>query len=1059
MNRNDWENQYVMQINREPMHVPLGAYSSEAEAATCSRNISRYVNILDGTWKFKLVPSPKVVPEEFYREEYDCSQWDNITVPGNWELQGFDYPIYTCQIYPFDISDPEAHHILEPGSDAYKLKDRMLNYNLNIPNVPEANPTGCYITKFQINEEWLEREVFINFEAVESAFYLWVNGKMVGYSQDSKLSAEFKISEHIKQGTNTLAVQVMRWSDGTFVEDQDYWFLSGIQRSVKIYSKPKRHIRDFKVFTALDDDYKDAELIVYSYINKFRGYADFSIRMRLLDASDIEVITSVTEKISYQTPMSYYDRFRPETGAALFRVKIENPVKWSAENPYLYKLIFALIDPEGREVDFESTRIGFRRIEISNEGVLKLNGKRLIIRGVNRHEHHPDTGRALTEEWMRKEIIQMKQLNFNAVRTSHYPNDPLWYDLCDELGIYVMDEANVETHGVQSMLTRDPEWAHVFLDRGIRMVMRDKNHPSIILWSLGNESGEGENHAAMSGWIRYFDPFRPVVYGEGCPSSLISDLTDVRYVYLLELDSILANQKNKCPIIAEEYAYARSNSSGNFNIYWDFVDKYERFQGGFIWDWSDKAITKYTEDGRKYWAYGGDFNEPIVDTVNEMCFNGVVQPDLTEHPGAFEIKNLQAPVSIKEKDSLKGKFVVSNKYIDLDLSHLDMKWQILEDDKVIETGWIKALDIEPESSKEVIIPFKNPEIKAGAEYFINMFLQLNKDFPWANIGHEVYSNQFRLPLEVPEKKIDMKCSCNVLELSESGDFIKITGKEFSIIFDKTKGIITSYKFREKKIINSGVVENYFRPPTGIDDSISEKLSLSADWYRAGLDRLLRKVEKTEVYRKNNCCINIEVKSSLRAEGVSYGFESVLRYTIFGNGSVILENMVDASSKLPILPRIGVTLIIPDEFINFRWYGRGPYENYTDRKSSAHIGVYESTVDDQHYPYIVPVECGGKEDVRWFMLLNKDGSGIRIEGISPLHIDVHRNSIEDYTKAKHTVDLIPRNEIYVNIDNIHSGLGGDDGWSKNIHEEYQVNPGRYMYSFMLKPVCRHIERNE
>jgi beta-galactosidase len=1048
--KNDWENQHVLQINREPIHVPLGAYENGKQAETRNRRASKYVKLLDGTWKFKLAGNPMEVPEEFFAEGYNVSNWDNITVPGNWEMQGFGIPIYTNVMYPFDMSDPSSPHIRNAGKGSY-FDSNTFKTSLNPPFVPSDNPTGCYVTKFQVPEGWDGRDIFINFESVDSAFYLWINGEKVGYSQDSKLCAEFNITEFLKSGENTLAVQVMRWCDGSYLEDQDYWHLSGIQRSVILYSKPKIHIRDFKVMPLLDDRFKDGELIAYCYVNKGENYANYSIKAKLLDAEGNVVAQEENLPIWAESPMYMRSKYLPEAGAAIIDLKVKSPVKWSAENPYLYTVVFTLSDKEGNEVDFESCSVGFRRIEISKEGVIKLNGKRLIVRGVDRHEHHHETGRALTEEWMRKEIMLMKKLNFNAVRTSHYPNDPRWYDLCDELGICLVDEANLETHGAQSLLSKDPEWAQAYLDRAVRMVMRDKNHPSILFWSLGNESGAGMNHAAMANWIRYYDPYRLVQYEGGDPNSLISDVRVPMYPQMSWVADVMADSTDLRPMVMCEYAYAKSNSTGNFKEFWDYVDKYPRFQGGFVWDWCDKAITKYTEDGRKYWAYGGDFNEPVVNNVLDMCLNGVVLPDLSLHPGAYEIKKWQAPVRVKAKDALKGEFTIYNKYIDLTLSHLDIKWEVIENGLKIQEGILKALDIAPETSGELTVPFTAPELKADGEYFINLYFVLNKDFPWAEAGHEVYSDQFVIPYKVPQKKLEVVSLMPEFQLSETENSYEIKGQSFKVCFDKKQGMLTGYEYENSKLLNNGALENYFRALTGIDDGQGGGTSIGKDWLDAGLNRLERSVENIAIYRSGDTAVHVEVKLSLRAEELDYGFNSLMRYTIQGDGSIKVENNVEASSNLPILPRVGLTITVPEGLGNFKWYGRGPHENYSDRKLSAHFRVYESTVDEQHFPYILPVECGGKEDVRWFTLTNEQGKGLQFEAIKPFHLDVHRNSVEDYYKARHTVELNPRDEIFVNIDCVHSGLGGDTGWHKNIHEEYQVKPGNYYYGFTIKPI--------
>ncbi|VBB05722.1 beta galactosidase small chain [Lucifera butyrica] len=1051
-NNNDWENQYVLQINREPMHVPLGAYSSLAEALSCNRQCSPYVLSLDGIWKFKLFANPLSVTEPFYEEHFDAAGWDDIKVPGNWEMQGYSYPIYTNIKYPFDMNSPgDSYRSYPGGRDAER--DTSIFLDLNPPYVPADNPTGCYITRFTLPDGWRERDVFINFEAVESCFYLWVNGKKVGYSQDSKLSAEFNISAYVKKGVNTLALQVMRWCDGTYLEDQDYWHLSGIQRSVVLYSKPPVHIRDFKVLALLDDQYQDAELIVYCYVNKKNGYAGYQVRANLFDQDGRPFIEEMKGDICIRTPMYLRTDFILEAGAALLRAKVKSPAKWSDENPYLYTLVMTLVDPQGKETDFESVRVGFRRIEINAAGVVTLNGKRLVIRGVNRHEHHPETGRTLTERRMREEITAMKKLNFNAVRTSHYPNDPRWYDLCDELGLYLVDETNLETHGVQALLSKDPTWSLAYLDRVIRMVMRDKNHPSILFWSLGNESGAGMHHAAMAAWVRSYDPYRLVQYESGDPGADITDIRCPMYPGLAWIDAAMADYNDKRPFIMCEYAYSKSNSLGNFHKYWEYVDKYPRFQGGFVWDWCDKAITKRTDDHKIYWAYGGDFAEPVVDRVPDMCLNGVMLPDLTPKPGAWEIKKIQAPLRVTAKDLAKGQFVVYNKYLVNDLSHLTVAWEFIEEGVVIQAGQRKPPEAAAGRDGEFTIPYRVGPVKGGAEYAVTISFILNQDTPWAEQGHPVYSEQFVLPVRAPQLQVSQPEALPPVQLKETGTQVEICGENVRVLFCKEQGLLVSYECGGRKILNLGMQENYFRAPTGIDraqslDVEAGDCGFAAEWYHAGLNKLARQVKNVKIFRQAADCVHIEVDVFLAAPGRESGFHSKLRYVIYGNGTMEVYNDVDASPDLPVLPRVGLTFRVTEACHIFQWYGRGPHENYADRKHSAHIGRYASTVEEQHFPYIVPVECGGREDVKWFSLTDESGCGIQVRGFNPLHVDVHKNSVSDYEQASHSFGLIPRDEIFVNVDCIHAGLGGDTGWTKNVHAEYRVKPERYLFGFQV-----------
>ncbi len=1021
---NDWENHHVLQINREPMHVPLGAYESEDQAASANRDSSRYVLSLDGRWRFRLFPNPESVPEGFSAESYDASDWSEIEVPGNWEIQGHGIPIYTNIRYPFDDGKNE----------------------IRPPFVPADNPTGCYITEFELPEHFSGRNVYINFGGVESAFYLWINGDKVGYSQDSKLSAEFNITPYVKTGTNIIAVQVMRWCDGSYLEDQDYWHLSGIHRPVKIYAKPLVHIRDFKVVSTLDDNYTDGRLVLYCYVNKAKNYYDYNIKIRLLDDSGQDIIKPETQPIAAKTPMYKRTGHIPEDGAALFALDIKKPRKWTAETPYLYTLLMTLIDPEGNPIDYESCRIGFRRVEISRDGILLLNGRRLVIRGVDRHEHHPDTGRAVSYERMRDEIIAMKRLNFNAVRTSHYPNDPRWYDLCDELGIYLVDEANLETHGIEGLLSKDPDWAAAYLDRAVRMVMRDKNHPSVIIWSLGNESSVGMHHAAMAGWIRFYDKTRPVQYESGDPDKLVSDIRAPMYPWLGWVDEVMNDTRDLRPMIMCEYAYSKSNSNGNFYKFWDYVEKYPRFQGGFVWDWADKAITRRAEDGQTYWAYGGDFDEPVVDPVPDMCLNGVVLPDLTPKPGAMEIKNIQAPVRIKPFDLNKGILILENRYHSLSLEHLYVSWELIKDGMTVTQGWVDELSAQAGESEQLDIPVDPTGLDCRSEYFINVYVKLKYPIVWAPAGYEIYRDQFAL--QTGRKEADQLCTDIYVEaagsdfvLEESDSKLVVSNDSISFEIDKREGVLKDLRKNGRIILNSLAKENFFRAPTGIDEGQRDKNAVAYDWKSAGLDRLERRVKYCKAGMTDAKAVRVETAADLYHEGKCM-ISTQTTYMIYPVGTILVENKSDISGAVPSLPRVGMTLNVPEDLSELAWYGRGPHENYCDRKRSALVGLYHSTVDEQHFSFIVPVECGGKEDVRWLSLTDREGWGFTVEGAELIHFDVHRNSVSDYAAAIHDHELKPRNEIFLNIDCRHSGLGGDNGWNRTIHDEFLILPGKY-----------------
>lgn len=1035
----DWENPLVTGKNKRPGHVPMGAYPNPEMALECNRKASPYVKLLNGLWKFHLAPCPEEVPANFQSEGFDVSSWANITVPGNWQLQGFDdIPIYTNVAYPFQ-PDP--------------------------PYVPKENPTGCYRHTFTLDPTWLGWRICLLFESVDSAFYLWVNGQEVGYSQDSRLPAEFDITPYVRAGMNTLAVQVMRYCDGTYLEDQDMWLLSGIQRDVILYSKPMICLEDFSVRTLLDNRYEDATLHLSAQITRMATPSAYSIEAMLYDDEGRPV---------FANPLSarFNDRALHQTGIltgwAVISQPILKPKKWTAETPYLYRLVLTLRDSQGEAVDFESCRVGFRQVEIK-DGIILLNGKRLVLRGVDRHEHHPERGRALTTDDMRAEIKLMKQFNFNAVRTSHYPNHPTWYDLCDAYGIYLIDEADLETHGVWDDLSNDPLWLNAYMERATRMVLRDKNHPSVLFWSLGNESGCGTNHAAMAAWIRANDPTRLIHYESGNPGPQVSDVFSVMYPNLDRIKQVLSDPNEKRPVVMCEYAYAKGNSTGNFFKFWDMVDAYPRFQGGCIWDWNDKALLGTNEKGEKYWAYGGDFggdfNYHQSNEDPQMCCNGIVGPDLKPHPGAFEVKKVQAPVGIlagafhrnpwvmnTQGDLANGIFTIWNKYHSQSLKHLDVRWELIEDGITIQSGNLPPLDIAAGARGELRVPFQKPEVfLPGAEYYLNIHFLLAEETSWAPKGHEVAWEQFRIPFSTLPKETVSFSTIPDLRMDIEASQVKVTGVDFQVTFSKTEGLIQSYQFHEQELLIAGPCENYFRAPTDFDLLMGNPPAPIHKWRAAGLDRLERKVIAFDAIQTSRKMVEVRVISRLCAPDQSDGVDSEIAYHVYGNGETVIANKVSIHENLPFVPRVGVEFRLANQLEALTWYGRGPHENYVDRKKGAALGLYMSTIPEQFTPYVYPSECGGKEDVRWLALTTRSGAGLMIIGLEKLHFDALPYTILDLAEAKHLDALHPRNEVILHLDGWHMGVGGDDGWMAQVHKEFLIFPGKYHFAFRLKPL--------
>ena len=1035
-NLRDWENPLVFERNRRPAHVPLGACPDAATALRCECTASPFVASLNGTWKFHLASAPEQVPDCFFDEHYDDSAWASIAVPGNWQLQGFgDIPIYTNIAYPFK-PDP--------------------------PYVPQANPTGCYRTVFRVDPAWSGRDVFLLFESVDSAFYVWVNGQEVGYSQDSRLPAEFDITPWLRAGDNVLAVQVMRYSDGSYLEDQDMWLLSGIQRDVTLYSKPRVHLEDFRVRTLLDDRYEHATLAVDAWVTRVSDVAAYSVEAMLYDAGGRPVFQEpLSAAVSDQSSFT----FPPDRLAccAALAGPVADPQKWTAETPHLYRLVLALKDPSGRAIDFESCRVGFRQVKIE-DGVVLLNGRRLVLRGVDRHEHHPERGRALTVEDMRREIVLMKQLNFNAVRTSHYPDHPAWYDLCDEYGIYIIDEANLETHGLGGTLSNDPAWLPAYMARATRMVLRDKNHACVLFWSLGNESGTGTNHHAMAAWIRACDPTRLVHYESGHPGPAVSDVFTVMYPDLDWVRSVLTDPRERRPMIMCEYAYAKGNATGNFFKFWDLVDKEPRFQGGCIWDWSDKALRHTDPYGRPYYAYGGDFggdfdyHQPNEDP--QMCCNGIVGPDLMPHPGAYEVKKVQAPVGVTaggRADLLAGRLVVWNKYHTLDLAHLEVRWELAEDGRPIQTGALPAPDLAPDERGVLEIPFTPLPVPPplapppGAEYFLRVSLVLKEDAPWAPKGHEVAWEQFEMPFPAPARVELLLSAMPALALETAEDAITVRSEGFHAVFGVADGMLRCYQVDDRDLIASGPRESYFRAPTDFDLLMGNPPAGIHQWRAAGYDRLERRTVSCTARLLAPQVAEVRVLDSLGAPGRAPGIQSEVVYRIYGNAEILVENKVLIDERLPHLPRLGLELRLPAGLERLAWYGRGPHENYADRKRGAAVGFYQSTVDEQYTPYVFPSECGGKEDVRWLALAREDGAGLMVIGLAPLHFDALHYGVEDLARARHPYELARTAETILHLDGRHMGVGGDDGWAAAVHPEFLILPGRYHFAFRLRPV--------
>ena len=1027
--KRDWENQHITQINRYPMHTPYGVYETLEQALDGDRCASKYKKSLNGNWKFYMAQRPEETPESFELPDFNDGQWAEIPVPSNWELEGYGKPVYTNILYPFNRTDGEGPYEMEivPGEKV-----------LNAPYVPKNNLTGCYRRTFEIPEFYEGRDIFLEFGGVESAFYVWVNGSLIGYSQDSKLSAAFDITHIVKSGTNTLAVQVFRFSDGTYLEDQDYWHLSGIYRDVEVYAKARQRLHDYKVETLFDkDDFTRATLAIrLEANNQEAGYGDTHVRAGLYDRDRKRVISF--ESKPYRQCGVYLEPLY----IAKTSVVVENPYLWTDENPYLYTLVLETLDSSGNVTDIESCKVGFRKVEIKDDGVLYLNGKRLRVRGVNVHEFTPETGRYLTEEDMKDQIREIKRLHFNAVRHSHYPHAERWYELCDEAGLYLVDETNLETHGYGGQLSASPQWAGAYLERATRMVLRDKNHPSIILWSLGNESGAGANHAAMYGWIKEYDKTRYVQYESGNPGKNISDINAPMYPFRSWIEEKMADENDLRPFIMCEYAYAKSNSNGNFKEFWDLVDRYPRFQGGFIWDFHDKALIQKLENGTSRYVYSGAFGEDVQDPVADMCLNGVVFPDLSWKPAAYEIRHWQSPVQIYYKPFSyfhPAGYKVKNNYLDKDLNHLSFFWELFCDQKVVDSGPLEVHSAGPGQEADLVLDVDKTQITGEA--FVNILVEIKDGDGFFEAGEAIYICQIPLKESVITSSV-ADIFENDLMIVEDEERISVTGEGTRFLLNKHNGEAEEGLFGGKLLFTLAT-DNYYRALTGIDEGThGPGMNYGEEWKGAGLNSLEAVVENIRCHKmEKGVLINTMVNYNDGKLKVETDWQ-------IGSKGIRLTKTVINNVDVDTIPRIGMTFRLPGDMTKVSWYGKGPWENYADRKEAALIGVYSSDIDDEHIPYIRPVENGGKEDVRWLTVTNESRRGMKVTGSLPLHFDIHDYAILACDSADYIQDLEKDGHVYLNVDHCHAGLGGDTGWMKNIHKEYWIGKGRYFYGLTI-----------
>lgn len=1019
----EWNNNpEVFQVNRLPAHTTLMPYDTLEGALGGDRKASPNRLALDGMWKFKLAPNPAQRPTTFFQNDFDASGWAEIEVPSNWEIKGYDHPIYTNVTYPWTGTE-------KPRPPAAPTVD---------------NPVGSYRRTFTLPGEWSGREVFLTFEGVQSAFYVWVNGQYAGYSEDSMEPKDFDVTDKVRPGVNTIAVQVYRWCDGSWLEDQDFNRLSGIHRPVYLYSTPAAHIRDFTVVTDLDAACLDATLNVKAQVE---GYGTASLK-------GVKIETSLydAEKKQVLGPEEAGRSLGSDKEWVMTQARaVARPAKWSAEAPYLYTLVLTLRDEAGKVLELESCKVGFRKFELA-DGVARLNGQPVKLKGVDRHETSPDKGNAYDREIMLKDILTMKQFNINAVRTSHYANNPEWYDLCDQYGIYLIAENNLETHGVRDQVPRsDPNWTANCLDRIRSLVQTHKNHPSILLWSLGNEAGGGGNFKAMTDWIHANDPTRPVHY-EGDAS--VSDVKTNMYSRVAELHRYGVSGAKK-PFMLCEYAFSCGNAAGNLKEYWDEIDAYPNLFGAFIWDYADKAL-KWplpAEFGKgTYFAYGGDWGDKPND--GDFACDGVVFADRTLKPSIWEVKRVYQNIKIRPVDLAQGIVELENRNLFTNTRIYAGQWRLTADDKEIGSGRLTEadLDLAPLAKKPVRLNLGPVTPQPGVEYWLRLAITLKEDAPWAKAGHEVAAAQFKLPLAAAGTAgTAPRTAAAALQVSETADRITITGEKLKVELDKARGTIAAYAYAGKQLLAAGPEPNFWRAPLDNDKGNREP-QRCATWRFAGRDR---KVTGTQVSRNGDQAVKVEFNFELPTTTPS---RLALVYTILGNGEILVDfTLTPGVGRLPEIPVVGMLMTLPGEFENVEYYGRGPEENYWDRNTGSDVGVYQTTAEKMFVPYVRPQEMGNRTDVRWVALTNSAGVGLLASGLPAaerplLEFSALHFTPEDLESAAHPYQLKRHAEITLRLNGRQTGIGGDDGWGARPHPEYTLQADKsYRYSFRLAPL--------
>lgn len=1049
-----WEMPEITQINRLPAHSCLIPYPNQATALGGKREQSSWFQLLNGTWKFQLLDRPEDTDPASLGTGFTDAAWADITVPANWTLQGFvDKPIYTNIKMPWENRPPL---------------------------VPDANPTGIYRTTFTVPETWQGRRTVIHFGGVESYYEVYLNGRQIGMAKDCRLASEFDLSDALVTGENQLSVRVIRWSDGSYIEDQDHWWMAGIYRDVYLYSTDDAFFEDIFANGDLDVQAGDGLLDIqaklgFSVHDTGQGWPgahgpdqDFTIVAELFDGSGASLCT-LRDTVAWSYRISGYQ--------SKLHTRLPKVAPWSAEAPNLYTLTLTLEDASGKTRDVRTVRIGFRNVTIRNRELL-INGKAVLIKGVNRHEHHETQGKTVPVETLLADIRLLKQFNFNAVRTAHYPNDILWYDLCDQYGIYILDEANIEAHANYWNLCRDPRWRQQFLDRGTRMILRDRNHPCIIGWSMGNETGNGENHDALGDAMRALDHTR-FLHHEGevkakwtqGPNAYHSyrgdynDLINPMYPHVNDIVQWAKTTQDDRPFIPCEYSHAMGNSNGNLKEYWDAIETHHGLQGGFIWDWVDQGLLKTDEKGRPYWGFGGDFGETVHDF--DFCINGLVWPDRTPHPAMFEFKKLVQPVGVRLLDEAGLRLAITNKQYFTDMGWLIGWWELLADGEPIHRGDLPELNLAPGATTELRLSLpEDLDLATGQEQHLTIHFEAASDTPWCEAGHEVAWEQFELfdaELARLEDAEEPEADIEPVGFAETLQRIVVNAGRVRVAVDKETALIDGIFIDDQRVIGAGPQFNLWRATTdndGIRGWTGQDWKPMGLWLKAGFDQLRTVSRNVELWPLD------DGSAMLTFEHIWVGSdaEKTIRHEqtvrVYPDGEIVINNAVDVPAGLPSLPRIGVTLQTPPGFEELAWFGRGPHETHIDRLAGAPVGVYAGTVDEQFVPYILPQENGNKTEVRW-CALNNGTVGVRFqfgwegwardEQIRLLEFSARHFTSADLYASTHTNELADRKrpETVICIDARQRGVGTGSCGPQTL-PQYCVEPGAYSFSYSIIP---------